>query len=236
MKNKFGILMIICLIFLTASAIVSADGGNSGYWQNYGQNYPVPQYYPNGQQNTNTYNYPYYSTPQPQYQQNQIQLQNQLYPIQNNNNTYPYNQYDPGNSRYYYQCPYNYSWSDTDFYWIGDDQNCWPYQPYYPYYPGNNSVQVSKQWGFNGSVNLTWTIYNTTNENWYRTNIDIKCVAGCHLLTNPNQTLWDIPYTVNRGGPLSFTVNIWPPMYGETMTFTIVAGSKTLYTFNVNPN
>lgn len=247
MKKQFTILFVLLLINLVLTAAVSADGLQpitKNYQQ---QSYPVPQLYPIGQYpNQNYYPgpvnpaQPYYN-PQPQTQPQVLPQQPQQYP------SYP--QSEP---QYYY--PQNEPWqqvpvypynqepmydplSDLYFYRIDDYSGPFPFQPSYPngYNQGAN-VQVSKQWNPNGSVNLNWLIRNVTNEDWGKKNIDIKCVSGCHLLTNPEKTLWDLPYSVQRGGTLSFTVNIWQPMYGETMTFSLVAGSKTIYTFNVNPN
>ena len=237
MKTRNIILLIALLSLLFVTCAVFADGLNPvTNQQQYQQSYPIPQMYPIGQ------------VP------NQNNYQNNTNPYQNNTN--PYNYYYPQQDQqpYYYpqyQQPYNPYYnpyynpsqpiydpvSGQYFYPINNDYNYYPYQPQ-PVYPPNqdSNVQVSKKWNSNGSVSLNWMIRNISGENWDRKNIDIKCLSGCHLLTNPNQTLWDIPYTVNRGDMLSFTVNIWEPMYGETMKFAIVAGSKTIYTFNVNPN
>ena len=210
MKNKelLTILLLISLLAITSAAI--ADGLAPVQNQ---QSYPVPNLYPIGQAPAPNYNpQPYYYPYQPQ--------QQYYYSPQYYNNTQPI--YDPNSGLNFYPIP-------------GPQQYFHPTQPVYPY--GNDrNVIVAKNWKPNGSVDLTWTIRNTTNEDWGRANVDIKCISGCHLLTDPGRTLWDIPHTVNRNNQLTFTVNIWRPMYGETMTFAMVAGSKTLYTFNVNPN
>ena len=96
-------------------------------------------------------------------------------------------------------------------------------------------MQVNIRQNYNGTVTLTWTIRNISNENWNKDNFDIKCVSGSDLLVNPWQTLWDLPYTVNRNDTLSFTVDIYQANYSDTMTFAIVAGSKTVYSFTVKP-
>lgn len=235
MKTRTIILLITLLSLLSFTCAVFADGLNPVTNQQYQQSYPVPQMYPigqvpnqnNTQNNTNPYNY--YNPQQNQQQQYYYpQNQQQYYYPQNQQPYYPY--YDPTQ-------PIYDPISGQYFYPINPDPYPYPYQPQ-PVYPPNQdyNVQVSKRWNSNGSVSLNWMIRNITSENWDRKNVDIKCVSGCHLLTNPNQTLWDIPYTVNRNEMLSFNVNIWEPMYGETMTFAMVAGSKTIYTFNVNPN
>ena len=238
MKNKefITILLLISLFAITSAAI--ADGLAPVQNQ---QSYPVPQLYPIGQAPAPNYNpQPYNYQPQPQ--QYNYQTQPQQYNYQQPY-YYPYQpQYQPQPQYYYSPQYYNNTQpiydpnSGLNFYPItGQPQYFYPTQQAYPY--GNDrNVIVAKNWKSNGSVDLTWTIRNTTNEDWGRSNVDIKCISGCHLLTDPNRTLWDIPHTVNRNNQLTFTVNIWQPMYGETMTFAMVAGSKTLYTFNVNPN
>lgn len=248
--NKKIFILILTVFSLTVSAAAAFADGYTYYptqQQTQTQSMPIPQYYPNsGQQNQ--YYYP--GTPSYGYGQQPAQ---------------PYT-YDPNtgySSPYVQGCPQTQTQTQTqqpyyDPYWqmyfypIGNTQpgpvqytqqyqyQQYPQQNSQPYYYGNtgqySNVQVSKQWKNDGSVNLTWTIRNTTTEDWARSNVDIKCVSGCHLLTKPNQTLWDIPYTVKRNDILTFTVNIWNPMYGENMVFSMVAGSKTLYTFTVNPN
>ena len=226
MKNKefITILLLISLFAITSAAI--ADGLAPVQNQ---QSYPVPQLYPIGQAPAPNYNpQPYNYQPQPQ--QYNYQTQPQQYNYQQPY-YYPYQpQYQPQPQYYYSPQYYNNTQpiydpnSGLNFYPItGQPQYFYPTQQAYPY--GNDrNVIVAKNWKSNGSVDLTWT------------NVDIKCISGCHLLTDPNRTLWDIPHTVNRNNQLTFTVNIWRPMYGETMTFAMVAGSKTLYTFNVNPN
>ncbi|MBR6089185.1 MAG: hypothetical protein IKP86_04570 [Anaerolineaceae bacterium] len=259
MKKTALIFILILSLAFSASAVL-ADGFYSGQPQ---QTYPIPQLYPIDLYNSTTqtqpyYNQPYYSQPDNSYQQpyysqpdNSYQqpyygpdcyLQQFFYNLNNNQQyyqgqdyTYPqqYYWYDSNNGyqpQYYYYDQY----SGIGFYSLENYSGQYNYQTSYPggYY---GKVQTGKPWLPNGSVNLTWTIFNTTGEDWNRSNVDIKCISGCHLLTNPNKTLWDIPYTVNRNGQLSFTVNIWQPMYGESMTFSMVAGAKTLYTFNVDP-
>ena len=251
MKQKAIILSIILVLFAFSAAAVSADGwGGTGgtttqppvYYQQQPNNqqspwnfYPLPnqpQQQQQPQQQTQPYYYtqPYYQqpypTPQPYYQQ----------PYENQQ---PYYQQPYQNQQPYYQQPYT---DPQPYYW------CNPYPcepaPVYPQYPDNSynygpsgyqngNVEISEQWRKNGTIDLTWTIRNVTGESWPRTNIDIKCISGCHLLTK-NQRLWDIPYTVNRNEKLSFTVNIRAG-YGDKMTFAMVAGSKTLYTFDVYP-
>ena len=100
--------------------------------------------------------------------------------------------------------------------------------------PYNTNVEYNTQWNSNGTFTLTWRVRNVTNEDWPRSNVDIKCVAGCYLLYE-ERNLWDIPYTVRRNEQLVFSTTIWPPRAGEKMTFSMVAGSKTLYTFDVYP-
>ncbi len=110
-----------------------------------------------------------------------------------------------------------------------------PQQPQ-PWQPGSrqdSNVSVTTQRSHNNTINLTWTIRNVTNETWGSKNVDILCTAGCHLLTDRNRYRWDLPYSVKRNGMLSFTVNIQPYRPGETMTFAMVAGKQTLYSFNV---
>ena len=245
MKTRNIFLFFILISLFTMTAAVHADG-NTPYWYTQPQQtYPIPQLYPIGQipqQNTQ----PRQSQPRPSYpvypdpQQPQPRPSYPVYPEPQQPEYKPYpNQgpiYDPWSGLYFY--PIN---EDDPYQNQNPYQNQYPnrpYEPYQPYYPGNgySNVQVNKQWSYNGSINLTWTITNTTNEYWDKKNIDIKCTSGCHLLTKPERTLWDLPYSVNRGGQLSFTVNIWPPMYSETMSFAIIAGSKTLYQFSVNPN
>ena len=231
MKNKQALFIILIISLFVMTSAAAGDG--LAPIQNQ-QSYPIPQLYPIGQVPAPNYNpqpynpqpynpqpQPYNPQPQPYNPQPQPYNPQPYYPNrpQDRNNPQPY--YDPYSGRYFYP--------------IVDPQNPQPSQPAYP--TGNDrNVIVSKHWKQNGSVDLTWTIRNTTPENWDRANVDIKCISGCHILTDPNRTLWDIPHTVKRNEQLTFTVNIWQPMYGETMTFAIVAGSKTLYTFNVNPN
>ena len=221
--SSLFLILIICLFFTVPSVL--ADGLPPISNQ---QSYPVPQLYPIGQYPNPNYN-PGPVNPKPQYpsqppQTNPYEPQQQYYYPQPWQGPYPYDQnmvYDPYSGTYYYI--------------INNDPGPYPFQPSYPYYP-NRNVQVSKQLNYDGSLSLNWLLRNVTNEDWGKKNVDIKCISGCHLLVDPNRTLWDLPYTVPRNGTLSFTVNIWQPMYGETMTFSIVAGSKTIYTFDVNPN
>lgn len=239
MKNKQILFILLCISLFSFALSVNADGGQ--------QSYPIPQLYPIGQvpnQNTNPYQYQnnynynvqpqqynvtpqqqYYYPYQQQYQQTQPQYQQQYQPQQQY-------YYSP---EYYFTQPYYDPNSGLYFYPISEQPNSNPSRPALPYNQNGNTI-VFKQMNPNGSLNLTWTIRNTTREDWGRSNVDIKCLSGCHLLTDPNRTLWDIPHTVPRNEQLTFSVNIWQPMYGETMTFAMVAGSKTLYTFTVNPN
>ena len=237
MKTKSVLISLLLISLFIITSIVSADGNAPSWNTQKQQSYPIPQLYPigpNPQQN---------QPQQPQWQpnppqQNPPQQQEQgfydpwsglyFYHIEENKPQQQYQPYQP----YYPVQPYYPNNQYTPY------PQYQPYTPYMPYNPGSgySDVQISKQWKNNGSINLTWIITNITNEFWDRKNIDIKCTSGCHLLTKPERTLWDIPYSVNRGDQLSFTVNIWRPLYGETMTFAIVAGSKTLYTFSVNPN
>jgi hypothetical protein len=242
MKTKFLCLFALSIVIFIFASSVYADGNHPGPNQ---QSYPIPQLYPITQYpNQNNYPGP---VPNPQYQQPPAPFspqpwQNGPQPFDNKPQDRPNN---PG------PVPYPFQPNNTDmnriydpvsgqyFYHIPNDQDPYPYQYYYPQQYQNNqygNVQYSKQYNPNGSVSLNWLIYNRTNENWGNKNVDIKCVAGCHLLTEPNRTLWDLPYSVPRNGSLSFSVNIWQPMYGESITFSIVAGSKTLYTFTINPN
>ena len=232
MKTKIILLSITLLSLFILASIAGADGNVPSWNTQNQQSYPIPQLYPIGQNQQNQ--------PQQPWNPNQPQ-QNPPRPPEPKPQPYPGPYYDPWSGLYFYpiddgtQHPYPPYQPYNPYPPYPPYQ---PYNPYPPYDPGNrnSNVQVSKQWKNNGSIKLTWTITNITNEYWDRKNIDIKCTSGCHLLTKPERTLWDIPYSVNRGGQLSFTVNIWNPMYGETMSFAIVAGSKTLYTFNVNPN
>lgn len=235
MKQKTILICLSIMAILISFTLAAADG------------YPVPNYYPIGQQPSPYYYgnpYPYQQqyyyiqptatpnptpTPQPYYPpQQQYYYPQQQYPFYNEGQPY----YDPYSQRYFYP--------------IGQNQppaQPIPQQPYYypqPVQPFGTqqqeaNVQISEQWSSNGTINLTWTIRNITREDWSRSNIDIKCIGGCELLSKQSKTLWDIPYTVKRNGMLSFTVNIRQPYPGQRMTFAMVAGSKTLYTFNVFP-
>lgn len=250
MKIKFFAIVVVILGILQTFSILQAQNEwTSVEAQNKNdQTYQIPRLYPIGQGNaypTSPYDngippYEYKPEYKPTKPENRyIPHPRDPYPLEPD----PFPPYEPVNPdlpEYPYQPYYPY----YPYYPVYPNNPCCPgypcdpvspTYPSYPNYPYNN-VQVSKQWAANGSINLNWTIQNITKENWNWKNVDIKCISGCHLLTNPRQTLWDIPYTVQRGGQLSFTVNIWQPMYGETMTFSIVAGSKTLYTFDVNPN
>ena len=244
MKNRTLLILIIAICMLSAAAAVSAESGLYPIGQYTQPSYPAPQYNQPGQQNQNNYNppyynYPYYSqpvpTPQPTpdpyfYQQPQPYYQEQYY-------QQPYYPQQPYYQEQYYQQPYYDPYSGYNFYPF-DQQPYYqqPQQPQQPYYPGyqDPNVQVRTQRNKNGTTKLTWEIRNTTAENWDKGNIDIKCISGCHNLANPNRTLWDIPYTVRRNESLSYSVNIRNYFPGETMTFAMVAGSKTLYTFNVH--
>ena len=195
------------------------EPGNSYPWQHEDPPAPKPQPYnppvPNRQESQPIPQFPFYPNTGPQY------------------NWPP--QQQPGIPYYYNREPMYDPYSGQYFYWIENEPVPYSYPIPNPY-GQNREAQVRKQYNPNGSVILNWLIKNVTNEDWGKKNVDIKCISGCHLLTNPNVTLWDIPYSVPRNGTLSFNVCIWQPMYGENMTFAIVAGSKTLYTFNVNPN
>ena len=221
MKTKYAIFLLTLISLFSCTCAILADGIDPVTNQ-YQQSYPIPQMYPIGQYpNPGDYTQPYQPQPyypQPYYPQPYYPQPYQPQPYQPQP-CQPY--YDPISGKYFYP--------------ICDDIYPSPYQPEYPSDQDYN-VQVSKNMNNNGTISLNWMIRNITNENWDRKNVDIKCISGCHLLTNPNQTLWDIPYTVNRNDMLSFTVRIWEPMYRETMSFAIVSGSKTIYTFNVNPN
>ena len=241
MKNKQILLILLCIGLFAFTLSANADGLQ--------QSYPVPQLYPVGQvppqttypyQQQDTYTYPVqpqnYVTPQPQYyyypyQQYQPQYQQQYQQPQ---------QYQP-QQQYYYSPQYYFTQPMYDpatglyFYPISEQPTPYSTRPSVPYGREGNVI-IFKQPNPDGSIQLTWTISNTTREEWGRSNVDIKCVSGCHLLSDPTRMLWDIPHTVPRNEKLTFSVNIWQPMYGETMTFAMVAGSKTLYTFTVNPN
>ena len=239
MKNRiFLFLLALTGILMTASA-AGADGA-----------YPVPRFYPIGQENpgytppvnyyngqtvsdvpNNTQPYPYYYQNQNQYYYPpQQQQQNQYYyPPQNTQPNYqnpscgqPY--YDPYTQQYY-------------------NVPCVPYQPpYQPYQPPQqpyrpqqqSNVEVQTRQGKNNTLNVTWTIRNITSQDWNNKEVDILCKDGCGLLTG-RTTRWDLPYWVRRNDMLSFTVNtrqVWP---GDHMTFQIIEGSKVLYTFSVYP-
>ena len=245
MKNTLLILLTaICV--LAAVSVVSAESGLYPIGQYQQPSYPSPQYNQPVQQdpyyyqnyNSPYYYYPYYSQPtatptpvptqQPYYYQ-YTQPQPYYYDPYYQQNQY----YQP--QPYYQQQPYYDPNSGYYFYQLSPQQPQPPYvAPQQPGYQDPN-VQASTQWNNNGTLKLTWIIRNTTAEDWARSNVDIKCIGGCYLLTNPDRTLWDIPYTVRRNDKLSFSVNIRSNFPGETMTFAMVAGSKTLYTFNVRP-
>ena len=231
MKHKAIILSIILALFAISSAAVSADGLNGSG----GTTTQPPVYYyqqPDTQQNPwNFYPIPDQQNPSQPYYYTQPYYQ-QPYYQQPYENQQPYYQQPYQYPQPYYQQPYT---DPQPYYWY----NPYPYQPgpVYPQYPEtryqDQNVEVSEQWRKNGTIDLTWTIRNVTGENWPRANIDIKCISGCHLLTK-DQRLWDIPYSVKRNEKLSFTVNIRPG-YSDKMTFAMIAGSKTLYTFDVYP-
>ncbi len=244
MKNRILIILLAVLTIPAAVLAVSAESGLYPIGQYQQPSYPIQQYNQPGQQNPYNYpnynspyyNYPYYTaptptpTPQPYYYQQPDYQPQPYYQPQPNYQTQPYYYqpqpyYDPNSGFYFYQLPQQP-----------------PYNPQ-PQWPGpgpcgpacqDPNVQVSTQWNKNGTIKLTWVIRNTTAEDWPRANIDIKCISGNHLLENPGRSLWDIPYTVRRGETLSFSVNIRQNVPGSTMTFAMVAGSKTLYTFNVH--
>lgn len=245
MKKTSALFILTILCLLACFSAAAADGNRVTFYptvpqQNnrQQQSYPVPQYYPNTQQKP--YNNP--GSGQPQTAQPYTYDPNSGYfspflrePGPQMNQPY----YDPISGLYFY--PINNAPNPGPV--APQPVQPQPYQPqpYYPSYPygqynQNGQAQVSKQWNGDGSVNLTWTIRNVTAEDWARSNVDIKCISGCHLLKDQGRILWDLPYTVNRNGMLSFTVIIWNPVYGESMTFAMVAGSKTLYTFTVYPN
>ena len=255
MKTRVISLLTAILCLLIIASFAAADAGLYPIGQQQTQSYPVPQYHkpqPQPQQpptqqpysyNNPYYNNPYYNNP---YYNNQY-YNNPYY----NNPYYPYGNPAPTQvpptptkpqpNNHQQQGPFYEPNSGYYFYPIQQPQQPWQQQnPGGPWQnnPGNqnNNVQVSAKWGYNGTLDLTWTIKNVTTEDWGKKNIDIKCTGGCYLLTNPNQTLWDLPYTVNRNDRLTFTVNIRQPgPYDDAMTFAIVAGSKTLYTFSVKP-
>ena len=257
MKNKLISLLTAILCILIIASFAAADAGfyPIGQQQNETQSYPIPQYIqpqpqpqPQQQQqqqpygyNTPYYNNPYYNNPyyNNPYYNNPYYNNPYYYPNSNPPATpepysYPVNPQPNYNNQQ--QGPYYDPNSGYYFYPVKPQQ---PQQPQWPQpnRPGNpnNNVQVSTQWRYNGTVDLTWTIRNVSTEDWGKKNFDIKCTGGCYLLTNPNQTLWDLPYTVNRNDRLSFTVNIRQPgPYDDPMTFAIVAGSKTIYTFSVS--
>ncbi len=252
MKNRIFSLLTAILCVLIIASFAAADAGLYPIGQQQPQSYPVPQYMkpqpqPQPQQNQQQpygYNNPYYNNPY---------YNNPYYANPYYNNPYYNNPYY--NNPYGYQAPtqvpysnpqqnYNNNQQQGPYYDPNSGYNFYPVpQPQYPYGPQynnqenqNSNVQVSAQWKYNGTLDLTWTIKNVTNEDWGKKNIDIKCTGGTYLLTDPNRTLWDLPYTVNRNDRLTFTVNIRQPgPYDDAMTFAIVAGSKTLYTFSVRP-
>ena len=189
-------------------------------------NNPKPwwqQFIPNGG--------PFFQNLFPWWQQPQNQNQNQQ-PQQNpNQNQQP--QQNPNN---------NNNWNRDPQPPQGQPQNPQSGQPWQaqpgpqPWnVPNNNGVLVSTSWAGDRTLNLTWTITNNTNGPWPSSNVDILCAGGTELLTNPKRTRWDIPYTVQRGGQLTFTVNIYQPAPGQAMIFKMMDGGKTLYSFEVRP-
>ena len=255
MKNRTLLILLTAFCVLAAAAAVSAESGLYPIGQYTQPSYPNPQYSQPGQQNpyynpnynSPYYNYPYYiaptptpqPTPDPYFYQQQPNNPNPYYQPQQNYQQ-PYYQPQQNNRQPYYYDP------NTGYYFYQFNQQ--PQAPYYqpqqppqkpgPWGPGgwyqDPNVQVTTKRNHNGTTRLTWEIRNTTAENWDKGNIDIKCISGCHNLANPNRILWDIPYTVRRGEKLSYSIDIRDPFPGETMTFAMVAGSKTLYTFNVH--
>ena len=215
--KKLILITFAVLVFLIAAAAVSAQvglypiggGDTPSYPPYYNPGYPYPQQ-PDPVQ-------PPFVCPQPYYDPSTGRW---VQPICLNDPTNP----QPVNPQPYYP-PYN----PQPYYPPYDPQ------PYYPPYDPNPNVKVSRRSCWDGTVDLTWEIRNTTAESWSKANIDIKCISGSYLLTNPRQTLWDLPYSVDRNSTLTFTVNVTQESYYDSMTFAIVAGSKTLYTFTVNP-
>lgn len=259
MKNRILPLLTAIACVLLIASFAAADGaGLYPIGQQQPQSYPMPQYnQPKPQQQNQPQTKPQQqSQPQQQpYSYNNPYYNNPYYnnPYYNNpyyNNPYYNNPYYPyGNQAPAQPSQPNYNQQQGTYYDPNSGYTFYPVQPQQPQQPQppagpqpnnqgyqNNNVQVSAQWGRNGTLDLTWTIKNVTTEDWGKKNIDIKCIGGCYLLTDPNRTLWDLPYTVNRNDRLTFTVNIRQPRpYDDAMTFAIVAGSKTLYTFSVRP-
>lgn len=235
--KKIILLTVTILACMTAASLVSAQvdmyplgGGDSS-------SIPITIYQPG-------YPYPGYQGPTLPSQLEPIQWYHPGPVQQPNNCPQPYYDYSTGrwvqpecynDPQPYNPQPYNPGPYNPQPYNPGP-YNPGPYNPQ-PYNPGsqNGNVKVSRQQRNNGTIDLTWEIMNTTTENWSKENYDIKCISGCYLLTNSRQTLWDIPYTVNRNSTLTFTVNISQQGWYDSMTFAIVAGSKTIYTFTVNP-
>lgn len=250
MKNRIFSLLTAILCVLIIESFAAADAGLYPIGQQQSQSYPMPQYQnpqPQQQQQQpqqNGYGNPYYNNPyynNPYYSNPYYNNPYYNYPY------YPYGSQAPTQQPYNPQPNYN-NQQQGPYYDPNSGYYFYPVQPQQPYNPRpnygpqqnqgnqNNNVQVYTQWGPNGTLDLTWTIKNVTNEDWGKKNIDIKCTGGTYLLTDPNRTLWDLPYTVNRNDKLTFTVNIRQPgPYDDALTFAIVAGSKTLYTFAVKP-
>ncbi len=167
-----------------------------------------------------------------------------LYPLPlfQNNQPAPQNQNNQ-------QQPYYPPNSTIPFYPINGGDNNQPYYNYQPqpqylpqyqqpapqYQPNTGSYpRVSMAWNNDGSYRLTWTIKNTTNKGWSSADVDIKCVSGCELLRDQSRMRWDIPYTVERNGELTFSVNINQPYYnGYRMTFAMLNGGDWLYQFDL---
>ena len=182
MKNRIFLIFLYIFIILTMISAAAADGNQ--------QSYPIPQLYPIGQVPNQPQNYPL-APVQPQ-NNNYQPPQQYFYPYQQQYQPYQPQQTPP---QYYYSPdyynntqPYYVPNSGQYFYPVNGYQGPFPFEPSQPY--GNDrNVIVGKNWKPNGTIDLTWTIQNTTREEWDRSNVDIKCINGCHLLTNPNKIL-----------------------------------------------
>ncbi len=245
MKNRIFSLLTAALCVLIIASFAAADAGIYPVGQQ-PQSYPVPQYVQPQQpqqpqqQQPYGYNNPYYNNPY----YNNPYYNNPYYNNPYYNNPYYYGNPAPTKEPYSYpvvpQPNYN-NQQQGPYYEPNSGYYFYPVQPQNPQRPQpnnpgnpNSNVQVSTQWRYNGTLDLTWTIKNVTSEDWGKHNFDIKCTGGCYQLIDPNRTLWDLPYTVNRNDRLTFTVNIRQPgPFDDPMTFAIVAGSKTVYTFSV---
>ncbi len=167
-----------------------------------------------------------------------------LYPLPLFQNNQPPAEPGPQNQN---NQPYYPPNSTIPFYPINGGDNQQPYYNYQPQYqpqyqqpapqyqPNTGSYpRVSMSWNNDGSYRLTWTIKNTTNKGWSSADVDIKCVSGCELLRDQSRMRWDIPYTVERNGELTFSVNINQPYYnGYRMTFAMLNGGDWLYQFDL---